>query len=161
MCAPVAAIPLIIGGIMSVASAGIGAIAAVQSANAQNKAVAYNAQMKEYQAAQATQLGEIEAKQKRLEVSQLRGKQTASYAGGGVIVNQDSPLTVSEQTAGYGELDALAIKQKRAMEAWGYQSSAELDRASKINPVMAGASSFMGGMSGVGGSLLNFGLSRA
>lgn len=161
MCAPaIVAVPLIIGAVTSIASAGIGAYSAMQSAKAQNSSLEYNAKVKDYQATQAAQLGEIEAKQKRLEIAQLTGQQKAAYAGGGVTVNEDSPLIVSSQTTAYGELDAQAIKQKRLMESWGYSSSANLDRASKISPVTAGATSFLGGISGMGGSLLNFGMSR-
>lgn len=145
---------------MSLASAGVGAYAAMQSAKAQNQSLEYNAKVKDYQVQQATALGDIEAKQKRLEVAKLQGSQKAGYAGAGVVVNTDTPLEVGGQTAGYGELDALALKQNRQMQAWGYTSSAAVDRASKINPVTAGATSMLSGVSGIGSSLLNFGMSR-
>lgn len=159
-CDPVSA-SLAIGSVISVAGIGAQAYSAQQNASAQNKALQYNAAVKDQQAAATIAQGNIDASTKDLQTRQLLGQQEAGYAGGGVDVNSGSSLIVGEQTSAYGALDSAAVKRNASLAAWGYTTQAQTDLSSEINPVNAGASSLLSSGGQIGGSLLNYGLSKS
>jgi hypothetical protein len=138
----------------AVVGAGASAYGAYQQTQSSNKAAAYNSQVANYQAAQALQLGKVEAAQHDAQVAQLRGRQTAAYGAAGVDPNTGSPLTLGTQTAGYGALDSLAIKQNAASQAWGYGNSANLDHMKEVNPYGTAGLSLLQSSSSVGSSLM-------
>ncbi len=81
------------------------------------------------------------------------GEQTAGYAGGGVEVNSGSALTQTTQTAGYGALDSLAIKQNRTNQAIALQNQEQLDQSKEVNPFGTASTSLLSSASSIGSSL--------
>lgn len=125
--------------------AGVNAYATYQAQSAANAAAEYNAkvaernkQIADMQAERAEQQGEIDAKQHRLKVAGMIGEQRSDLAGSGVVVDEGSALDVIQDTAEWGELDALTIRNNAAVDAWGYrtqglnyQAQADASRMSK------------------------------
>ncbi len=145
----------VIGGLaLSAASAGVSAYSSMQAAKKQNDAANYNASVQEQLANQARKQGDIDAAAHTQQVNQLRGRQVAAYAGSGVVVNQDSSLITDTQTAGYGELDALTIKNNALNKAYGYQVSANIDRAGTTSSTNALGTSLLSSAPSVFGSAL-------
>lgn len=145
-----------------------------QEQKAANKAAEYNAQVNErnaqiteMQAKDAEKRGEIDARKKAMQVSQIIGSQRAAGAGGGLLVDAGSNLDLTNDSASFGALDALTLRNNASKEAWGYrnqgmnyQAEANLQRSSKRSPWMQtvptllnGASSMamMGAKAGFGG----------
>lgn len=140
---------------LAVVGAASSAYGAYNQQNSANKADAYNAQVAEYQQQQATQLGQVQAEQNDQQVNALRGRQVAAYAAAGVDPDSGSAVTVGSQTAGYGALDSLAIKQQAASQSWSYGNQANLQSLREVNPLGAGATSLLSSSSSVGSSVLN------
>jgi hypothetical protein len=82
----------------------------------------FNSRMAMLQAQDAEQRGEQDVQSVRLERRRLVGRQRAAAAAGGVDVNAGSALAAQEETAYYGELDALTAKRNAYREALGYES---------------------------------------
>lgn len=137
----------------SVAGAGVAAYSAYSQTEAANNASKYNAEVAANEATQANQLGTVEAEQHDLQVKALIGEQTAGYAGGGVEVNSGSALTQTTQTAGYGALDSLAIKQNRTNQAIALQNQEQLDQSKEVNPFGTASTSLLSSASSIGSSL--------
>lgn len=159
MCNPVTATIMV----AAVAVQTVGAYKEVQAANAaadyNAKLMERNAQTAEMQATDAEQRGAIEEKQHRLQVSQLKGQQRASFGASGVLVDSGSTADTLFDTAAYGELDALAIRANAKKEAWNYKNEAqnyrgqaELSTMSKRNAGFAAATTLLTGASSMAGT---------
>ena len=154
----------------TVAGTAVSAFSNYQQQRAQNQAAEYNARIMErnaqvanMQADQVIKQGEIEEKQHRLKVKNLIGAQRAAAAGSGFVVDEGSFLDNMQDTAGFGELDALTIKSNAARSAWGirnqatdYTAQANLSRMRKGSPVMAAGTSLLTGASQLGSQLYQF-----
>jgi hypothetical protein len=165
MCDPTAllATSLAVGALGTVTTA----FGQYQQAQAANRAAEYNAKIADYnaqaanaQAANAIARGAVEEKQQRLQVAKTIGTQRAGFGGSGLLVDQGTASDVTSDTAGFGELDALTIRNNAAMEAWGiknqaanYSMQANLARSSKQNGLLAAGGSLLTGMSSLAGSL--------
>lgn len=163
MCVPLAAAALAVTAV----GVGVQAYGAYQETKAQNAAAEYNARILEnnaqvarYQAADAKQRGEVAEKQFRLRLSQEKGAQRALYGASGAVVDSGSALDVLEDTAAFGEFDALTIRHNAVLEAYGhetqsqnYVSQANLSRMQKRSAGFSAASTLLTG----GSSLLNQG----
>lgn len=150
---------LLVGSIA--ASTAVKTAASYSAASASNKAAEYNAQVgarnaevAELQATSALEAGSFKAQQHRLRIARLKGKQRASFAAAGVVVDQDSALDVLEDTAYFGEQDALVIRHNAALSAWGFRTQAagflsqsELTKLKKVSPLAAAGTSFLSGVS--------------
>lgn len=77
-----------------------------------------NANLAEQEAQDAEQRGELAEKQRRLEISKLKGQQTSAIASSGFVVGQDSAGDVIADTAALGEQDILSIRNNAQREAW-------------------------------------------
>jgi len=113
----------------SVAGAGIsmyGQYQAGQAAKAQGAyqaAVLRNNQIIAGRAAEDARLrGEEASKRKAMETKQLIGRQRAALAGNGVVVDQDSALEITGDTAEMGKWDELTIRSNAEREALGYEA---------------------------------------
>ena len=161
------------------AAVGVQAVAAKQQIDAQNQAAAYNAQVAqqnvaiqeqnarfaEERAADAERRGAIEEKQHRLRVGKMIGRQRTGFAGSGVVVGEGSPLDVVQDTAAWGELDALTIRHNAAVESYGhrftaqqaryrgqlYSQEAQFQRAQKRSPWLGVGSTLLTGVTGLAG----------
>jgi hypothetical protein len=151
MCDPVSIAAAGVG--VAVLAAGASAYGQYQQVQSQDKANAYNQQVAQDQEQQAVQLGKVQAEQNNIQTDQLRGRQAAAYAGAGVDPNSGTPLQLNAQTAGYGALDSLAIKQQAASQAWGYGNEANLYGMKQVNAYGAAGTSLLNSSSQVGSSI--------
>ncbi len=122
------------------------------SAQASANALRYQAQVAannkiiaDRAAADARKRGEVNANIQRQKSRQLVGRQRAALAGAGVVVDINSALSLTADTAGMGELDALTVKSNAEREALGFQAKAMqfgaeagLKRANATNTLAAG-----------------------
>lgn len=149
--------------------------AASAAQDAHNKALEYSAKVQEYNQGMANleaddiaKRGQIDADAHRLKVRQMIGTQRAAGAGAGAVVDSDSLLVGTSDTAQLGELDAQVIHTNAKRDEWtkrneaanlGFQ--ANLTRAGQTNvnydPSLAQAGAFASGAS----SLLSQGSSMA
>lgn len=83
-----------------------------------------NARVSEMQAQDALQRGDKAVTQVKRQVRQTVGAQRAALAAQGVDVNEGSAVDLQAETAGFGALDALTIKNNAYREAWGYKTQA-------------------------------------
>lgn len=142
MCEPTT-IALIAAGASALVSAGgayIGAQAQADQARAQAKVSGYLAR-------DAIERGRREEQAARERARRILGMQRAAFGASGGVVDVGSALDVLEDTAYFGELDALTIRANAEREAWYHRSN----RAQ----AMAAASDYrMQGYIGAASSLL-------
>jgi hypothetical protein len=119
-----------VSGIM-IGSMILGGIGSVAEANAQKKAGAYNAKIhrtnaaiKRKMAKDALQRGDTTEARHRMDVADLKADQRARMLAGGQTLT-GSNSAILDDTAFYGEMDALTIRQNAAREAWGHNVEAE------------------------------------
>jgi hypothetical protein len=147
----------------AVASAGVSAYSSYTQANAQKKALNYqarvdanNAKIAEYQRSATLQQGEEQAQQAMAQRAQLIGKQRAALTSNGVDLNSGSAVDLLASTEFLGQQDVNQIQSNAARKAWGYdveggnattQSNLDKWKADSTNPItiggMAGASSLL------------------
>lgn len=154
----------------TVASTAVSAYGAAKQQAAQNSADAYNAsiqernaQVAEMQAKDAEARGKVAANQHDLGVKGMIGSQRAAAASSGLLADEGSNLTTTQDTAGFGKLDSLTIQSNAAKEAWGYRvaganssASAGLLSSSMGSTALAGASPLLSGISGLGSKIYQF-----
>lgn len=107
--------------------------------------------------------GNIEADTYRQKVAGLIGTQRAAQAANGGVVDNDTNALLQQDTAQFGELDALTISNNAAREAYGYRVQANAANENAARTVQAGknafTSSLLGGViSGIGGMYSSGGL---
>jgi hypothetical protein len=141
-----AAIPAIILGVSAV-SAGLGVVGAIQEgqaaqdqSNYQSQVAKNNVLIAEQRAADALHRGEIAERQNKLKTHMAVASSRANAASRGVLVDEGSALTISQDLAEAGRMDDLTIRNNAAREAHayrlegqGFQSQADLFRASGEN----------------------------
>lgn len=145
--------------------------AAKGQAEYQSKVAANNAQVAEWQAADAKERGDQAAAQVKRKYAALQGTQVASLAARGLDVSEGSANAILTDTDFFGDYDQKQTRANAAREAWGYQVRAGNFQgdaamystvASNENPLLSGAlagtSSYFGGKAkgsgGGGGSAL-------
>lgn len=113
----------------SVIGGGITAVGQIQQGQAAKQQAAYqaavarnNAIIAQRQADDARARGEAEARKQALRTRQLIGRQRATLAANGVLVDQDSALDITSDTAALGKLDELTIRSNAEREALGFQA---------------------------------------
>ena len=108
---------------------------ATQSAN--NKYMAqiaeYNAQVGENNAIMAERAAEHEADLFDDKLKRLISKQKTGYAKGNVVINQDTPLDVTVDTASEGALERLAILYRGDVQAAADRTGAQGQRFAAVN----------------------------
>lgn len=125
--------------IASVAGTAFQTLGAYSAAKAEKQQLKYQASIDEqnrkiadYNAQAATERGEVEEKQRRLEISQDQGSQLAMLAANGMDIGEGSALDIMADTAFTGELDALTIRDNARREAFGYEVDAYNKSASAV-----------------------------
>lgn len=83
-----------------------------------------NARLADIQADDAIRRGEKDAKQHKKNVKRLIGSQRAALAAQGLDLEADDALAIQQESAEYGALDVLEIKNNAWREAWGYKVQA-------------------------------------
>ena len=106
--------------------------------------------------------GVVDADTQRVQTQNLIGTQRAAMAGNGGVVDDGSNALITQDTAQYGELDAMIISNNAAREAYGYEVQAT-NNISNANTLKSNAktgmmSSLLGGVVGGLGSAFSGGL---
>lgn len=147
-----AAIPIA----MSLAGGIMGAQNARQQGAFQEAMAEQNASYKEAAAQDAERRGAVEADRYRRQVGQLIGSQRTGFAANGIDVNSGTAAEIQDDTAAFGEFDALTIANNAAREAWGYRVGAQNDlmngRMAQSNARSAATGSILGGVGSAFGS---------
>lgn len=131
----------------------ISGIGAQQQAQAQANAANYNAAVARNAATFAREQGEVNAQANDRKTAAMIGRQRAAYAAGGLDVNSGSPLDIQADTADFGRLNSLTIRNNAERQAYGYQANANLDDASAKNYESAGDTALAGSLIGTVGSV--------
>jgi hypothetical protein len=169
MCEATTAIA-ITGLALSAIGTGVAAYSSYEQQKSANAAADYNAKIQErnaenanVQANQVIELGKVEEAQHRLQVAKLKGTQRATGAGSGLLIDQGSNLQITQDTEGFGELDALTIRANAARTAWGVRNEsadsmaqANLTRMKKSSPALAAGSSLLAGGSQLAGQYTSY-----
>lgn len=147
-----AAIPIAI----SLAGGMMGAQNARQQGAFQEAMAEQNAAYKEAAAQDAEKRGAVDADRYRRQVGQLIGEQRTGFAANGIDVNSGTAAEIQDDTAAFGEFDALTIANNAAREAWGYRVGAQNDlmngRMAQSNARSAATGSILGGVGSAFGS---------
>lgn len=140
----------------------VGGVMGAQNAKAQgafqSASLEQNAAYKELAAQDAIVRGTKEADQQRIATRNMIGTQRAALAGNGIDVNTGTAAEIQDNTAQFGEMDAVTIANNAAREAWGYRVGAENDRNNaRFARSNAKSSAFGSLLGGVGGAFGAFG----
>ena len=151
--------------VASAASAGVGAMGAAQSADAQAASYNYkaavannNAIIAKRNADAATQAGEAKAQANDLKTKNLVGTQLVTQAASGLDVGSGTNVNIRQSAVDLGHLDTLTILNNAAKNAAGFKAQgmnftaeSALDTSSAENAKTAGefgvATSLLGGAS--------------
>lgn len=96
-----------------------------EAADSQARLQDYNAKVADLQAADAVARGAEDESRFRTTVRTAIGTQRAGFAASNIDVGFGSAVDVQADAAYLGELDALAIRNNAARQAWGFKVSAE------------------------------------
>jgi hypothetical protein len=91
----------------------------------QQQQLNFNSSVSELQATDAINRGNQEALAKRKQTKQVIGSQRAALAAQGIDVNNDTSVTIQQDTAALGAEDVMTIKNNAWREAWGYKVQAQ------------------------------------
>jgi hypothetical protein len=84
-----------------------------------------NQKVAEWNAQDAIERGDILEKQHRMKMSKLQGKQRSVLAAQGIELESGSALDVLQDTAYFGEMDALTIRNNAQRDSWKYKVNAQ------------------------------------
>lgn len=137
------------------------AFGAFQNAQAQQDAAAYNAAVArnnqiiaDGQADDAIRRGELDEMRHRIRVAQTQGQQRSALAAQNLDLTDGSALDTVLDTAEFGELDALIIRNNAEREAYGYrvqgmnagaQAALYQSQANNTSPFLAAAGTALTG----------------
>jgi len=123
---------------------------AVQSANYEYQAgmMQYNKKISENNALMARRASEFDADTFDLDKRRMLSRQRTGYAKSGVVIDQDTPLDISAETASEAQLERLAILYKGETQAEAYLQQAVGQEAAaaryRLNAQMASTSGAIG-----------------
>lgn len=109
---------------MSAVSAFKGSAATQTATGMQSQVAANNAQIAEWQAADALVRGDRAAIRSRMQTHQLKGTQRARMAANGVDLGVGSALNILSDTDYFGDVDVDTIKDNAGKEAWALRNQA-------------------------------------
>lgn len=136
-----------------------GMFSQAQAAKAQSKyqaQVARNNQIYlERQAERTRQEGDIAAQEARRRARALAGRQRAVFAGNGVDVGSGTPVDIFGDTAAFGELDALTLRDRAETQAVGLEQQGRNQSAQADLYSASGRSQYNSGVLGAGATVLN------
>lgn len=124
--------------VAGVAGTALSAYSSYQQGKYQQQVANNNALQAEWQAESARERGQLEEQRHRQQVGLLKGEQRASTASKGFALESGSAVDQLADTAEYGELDALIIRNNYEREAVGYTNQAANDRSSGAMAKRAG-----------------------
>lgn len=106
------------------------------------------------QAESVIEAGKVEEGRSRIQTADIKGKQKTGFAASGVDVGSGSPVDILSDTAAFGELDALTIRQ-------GAEADAESLRSRGVSERLQGKLAKRQGYGNAAGTLLTTGSSIA
>lgn len=138
-----------------IASAVIGAGAAVQQADTARRVGNRNREMAEYAAQAAERRGKEDVMAARRRGEQIKGAQRAKFASAGLDLSEGTPADIMDQTDFFAETDQQTLKRNAARQAWsaraqGANFSAQGDAAATQANMQA-----FGTLLGAGGQVAN------
>lgn len=113
---------------VSVIGAGVSAYGQYEQGQSAKKAGEYNAEMSKRAADDALQRGSIDAAKIKDNTRKLISTQIANSGASGFDSSTGTPLDLSVEAKGYGELDALTTINNAQRQASGLNAQATLDR---------------------------------
>ena len=150
-----------IGLVSSLASAGIGAVGAIQQANASAASAKYNsevasqnAKLAQQQATWASEAGNAQVSEQGAKTRAQVGGILAAQAANNVDVNSGSAVDVRSSASALGELNAINIRSDAARTAYGYETQASSDKAQSELDSSQAASDTIAGEVGAGSTLI-------
>ncbi len=139
----------------ALAGVGIQAFSQIQAGRFNSAVEEGNADIAEARGRDAVARGRVAEDRRRLEGSQLVGRQRAQQAASGVIVDEDSAALQIEDTARTTELDALTIRSNAQREKFGFDVEAQSAKArakqARNRSVLQAGKTVLGGFSPAGG----------
>lgn len=121
MCVAAAAVPYI----MMAASAAVGVASSVGQANYQNKVAENNAISAKYAAEDALARGAVEEQKQRDRTRAIMGQQRAALAANGIDATTGTGSQLLTDAAGFGEFDALTVRNNAMKQAYGLNVQAD------------------------------------
>src|SRR5690606_3358942 len=109
------------------------------NAAAQKTALQFNARMADRQAEAELIRGQKEVGRLTMKAGQVKGAQRAAMAANGIDLGYGNAAEVQASTDIVKEIDSNQITANAVMSAWGYRSSAIMDRAKASTISPAGA----------------------
>jgi hypothetical protein len=103
----------------TVAAGAMAVQASKAAAKYQDQVAAVNVKLAENKATDALQTGSVQEAQKRQEIKQVLGQQTATF-GAQNVVESGTALDILGDTAAVGETDIARIRYNAARQAWGF-----------------------------------------
>jgi hypothetical protein len=138
-----------------IASAVIGAGAAVQQADTARRVGHRNQEMAEYAAQDAVRRGSEDAMAARRRGEQIKGAQRAKFASAGLDLSEGTPADIVDQTDFFAETDQQTLKRNAARQAWSARAQgANFSMQGEAAAAQANLSAF-GSLLGSGGQVAN------
>lgn len=114
---------------------------------AANKMARYNAAVSENQAAAARDQAAFDESRARDQAQRALGARRAAYGGAGITL-EGTPVDVLGDAAGNAEMDALSLRNRGDLDAWGRLADAGAQRT-------RGRAAMQSGFMDAGSTLLN------
>lgn len=115
-------------GILLAGSSIAGAVTSASASRAQGnfakRQSEANARLAEIEAEERISKGEKEAFKYRKKIKQMQGSQKAALAAQGISISDGTAFDILSETAEFGEIDAMTIKNNAYKEAFGLKSQA-------------------------------------
>lgn len=106
-------------------AAGISLVSNLGAANQAKQTAAINQSVRKLQALDARSRGVADVRRLRMQAKAFASSQTAGFAGQNVALESGVVLDTAESTAFVTEMDAIAILNNAAREAWGLEVDAQ------------------------------------
>lgn len=103
--------------------------------------------------------GKVEEEEQRRKTQQIKGNQRVGFAANGIDLGSDVVTETLQDTAMYGELDALTVRNNAQREAYGYKVQGMNFEASAINNTVSGKNAKTAGKTAAFGTILSGGSS--
>ena len=142
------------GSVIGAAGSLMEGFAGGQAADFQAQIAKNNAEIAQYNAQGATEVGRVQALNSALRTRAVVGQTKAAQAASGIDVNSGSALDVQASERMLGMLDALTIRSNAARAAYGYKAEAAQQTARAGFMKQRGKMSRLTGLMNASGTIL-------